>query len=230
MLRIVNNHVAIPTTCLVSTATLVRGHNHRFLVPFARTQTYQFSFFPDIIHLWNVDWCGAWNPRCTSVDWCGAWNRRCTSVDWCGAWNPRYTSVDWLIDSLFPPYIWRFHKYINILKTKSLLFMTARCSAIHSWRSWWSWRLQLMMVSCSRDGWYRERMRIDKSEFWRMVRGVSGCVLSLVLLLKLSRLLGWLLGYWLYEASWWPYLPLVVARGQAVVTYFLQSWFDVNHQ
>jgi hypothetical protein len=110
------------------------------------------------------------------------------------------------------------------------LFMTARCSAIHSWRSWWSWRLQLMMVSCSRDGWYRERMRIDKSEFWRMVRGVSGCVLSLVLLLKLSRLLGWLLGYWLYEASWWPYLPLVVARGQAVVTYFLQSWFDVNHQ
>ena len=37
MFGIVNNEVAIPTTFLVPAAVLVRGHNHRFLVPFART-------------------------------------------------------------------------------------------------------------------------------------------------------------------------------------------------
>ena len=55
------------------------------------------------------------------------------------------------------------YMYIQ-LKTKSLLFMTARCSTTHSWRSLWSSRLQLMMASCSRDGWYRGRTRIGKSE------------------------------------------------------------------
>ena len=34
---IVNKLSAIPTTCLIPTAATVRGHNHRFLVPFART-------------------------------------------------------------------------------------------------------------------------------------------------------------------------------------------------
>ena len=49
-----------------------------------------------------------------------------------------------------------------------------------------------MMVICSRDGWYRGRMRMGKSESWRMVRGIGGCVLLLVLvlLLELSSLLG----------------------------------------
>ena len=37
MFRIVNNQVAIQTTWLVPTAVLVKGHDHRFFVPFART-------------------------------------------------------------------------------------------------------------------------------------------------------------------------------------------------
>ena len=53
MYRIVNHLVAIPTTCLIPTAVTMRGHNQRFLVPFARTQTYQYSFFPSGIRLWN---------------------------------------------------------------------------------------------------------------------------------------------------------------------------------
>ena len=53
MFRIVNNLVAIPTTCLVPTVATVRGHTHRFLVPIARTVTYQHSFFLDTIRLWN---------------------------------------------------------------------------------------------------------------------------------------------------------------------------------
>ena len=48
MFRIVNNQVVIPT------AALVRDHNHRFSVPFSRTRTCLFSFFPDTISLdWN---------------------------------------------------------------------------------------------------------------------------------------------------------------------------------
>ena len=53
MFQIVNNLVAIPTECLIPTAATVRGHNHRYLVPCARTDTYQRSFFPDTIRLWN---------------------------------------------------------------------------------------------------------------------------------------------------------------------------------
>ena len=52
MHRIVNKTVDIPTTHLHPT-TSVRGHSQRFLVPFARTQTYQRSFFPDTIRIWN---------------------------------------------------------------------------------------------------------------------------------------------------------------------------------
>jgi hypothetical protein len=48
MFRIVNNQVVIPT------AALVKGHNHRFPVPFSRTRTCLFSFLPDTISLdWN---------------------------------------------------------------------------------------------------------------------------------------------------------------------------------
>ena len=53
MYRIVNKFVAVPTTFLIPTAAIVRGHNQRFLIPFARTQAYQHSFFPDTIRLWN---------------------------------------------------------------------------------------------------------------------------------------------------------------------------------
>ena len=31
----------------------VRGHNMKFLIPYARTFTYQKSFFPDTIRMWN---------------------------------------------------------------------------------------------------------------------------------------------------------------------------------
>ena len=53
MFRIVNNLVAIPNECLIPTEAIVRGYNHRYLVPYARTDTYQRSFFPDTIRLWN---------------------------------------------------------------------------------------------------------------------------------------------------------------------------------
>jgi hypothetical protein len=45
MFRIVNNLVDIPTTYLISAATTISGHRHKFLVPYARTSTYQQSFF-----------------------------------------------------------------------------------------------------------------------------------------------------------------------------------------
>lgn len=41
MFCIVNNQVVIPTICLVAVAVL-EGYSHRFLVPFARTKSYQF--------------------------------------------------------------------------------------------------------------------------------------------------------------------------------------------
>ena len=53
MFRIVNNLVDIPTTYLIPAATTIRGHSHKFLVPYARTSTYQQSFFPDSIRIWN---------------------------------------------------------------------------------------------------------------------------------------------------------------------------------
>jgi hypothetical protein len=59
MSRIVNNQVAIPTTCLVPTAAIVRGHNHQFLIPF------------NIVQLSGVlsNWCVVHtNPLCTSGD------------------------------------------------------------------------------------------------------------------------------------------------------------------
>jgi len=42
---------------------------------------------------------------------------------------------------------------------------------------------------------FQRRMISGKNESWRMVRGIGGFVLSLVLLLELSRLLGWQLGH-----------------------------------
>ena len=51
MYRIVYNLVDIPTVYLIPTIN-TRGSQH-YLVPFARTQCYQRSFFPDTIRLWN---------------------------------------------------------------------------------------------------------------------------------------------------------------------------------
>ena len=53
MFRIIHGLVDVPTTYLIPTVGVVRGHDQRFLVPFARTLVYQRSFFPDSIRLWN---------------------------------------------------------------------------------------------------------------------------------------------------------------------------------
>ena len=52
MYRIVYQMIDIPSTILVPTIS-PRGNNITFLVPFARTLTYQKSFFPDGIRIWN---------------------------------------------------------------------------------------------------------------------------------------------------------------------------------
>jgi len=56
MYRIVNGLVEVPTTSLTTTIS-ARGHGLHYLVPFARTQCYQRSFFPDTIRLWKVFPC-----------------------------------------------------------------------------------------------------------------------------------------------------------------------------
>ena len=52
MYRIVYQLVDVPTTYLIPISS-IRGHGLKYLVPYARTQIYQRSFFPDIIRLWN---------------------------------------------------------------------------------------------------------------------------------------------------------------------------------
>ena len=51
--RVVHELIAVPTTNLQPVISTVRGHNERFLVPYARTQVYRHSFFPDTIRIWN---------------------------------------------------------------------------------------------------------------------------------------------------------------------------------
>ena len=48
MYRIVYSLVDIPSSHLTPTLS-VRGHNMKFLIPYARTFTYQRSFFPDTV-------------------------------------------------------------------------------------------------------------------------------------------------------------------------------------
>ena len=50
--KIVNNLVGIPAAT-VNQPIVIRGYNHRSLIPFARTVIYQHSFYPDAIRLWN---------------------------------------------------------------------------------------------------------------------------------------------------------------------------------
>ena len=50
--KIIHGIVSIPTSAL-SQPIVVRGYSHRYLIPFARTVTYQRSYFPDTIRLWN---------------------------------------------------------------------------------------------------------------------------------------------------------------------------------
>lgn len=65
--------VAILTSYLTPTGTKVRGHNKRFLIPYTRSDTYQHSFFPATIRLWNssqtfVIGCSSVNT-CTTFTW-----------------------------------------------------------------------------------------------------------------------------------------------------------------
>ena len=54
MYRRVHNLVDIPNPSTQLVPTLqIRGHSTRFLLPFARTNIYMHSFFPDAIRLWN---------------------------------------------------------------------------------------------------------------------------------------------------------------------------------
>ncbi|KAH3871096.1 hypothetical protein DPMN_034290 [Dreissena polymorpha] len=52
MYRIVHNLVDVPTTYLIPISS-ARGNGTCYLVPFARTESYQKSFFPDTIRIWN---------------------------------------------------------------------------------------------------------------------------------------------------------------------------------
>ena len=53
--KIVNDLVDISITLhrLAPLSTSTRGHNQRFVTPFARTDTYLNSFLPSTIKLWN---------------------------------------------------------------------------------------------------------------------------------------------------------------------------------
>ena len=55
MHRIVNSAVDIPKPnyLIPVTRSSLRGHDQKFHVPFARTQAFQTSFFPDTIRMWN---------------------------------------------------------------------------------------------------------------------------------------------------------------------------------
>lgn len=52
MYRIVYHLIDIPTTLLVPTIS-ARGNSMTYFIPYARTQIYQKSFFPDGIRIWN---------------------------------------------------------------------------------------------------------------------------------------------------------------------------------
>ena len=53
MYKILNNLVAVPKDDLQKATASLRGHSQRQMIPHTRTQTYQSSFFPDSIRIWN---------------------------------------------------------------------------------------------------------------------------------------------------------------------------------
>ncbi|KAK3097903.1 hypothetical protein FSP39_014294 [Pinctada imbricata] len=77
MFRIVNNLVDVPITYLTPTAVTVRGHNQRFLVPYARTEVYQHSFFPGATRIWNS--LPHTTVACSSLDTFKVQLQQCTS-------------------------------------------------------------------------------------------------------------------------------------------------------
>ena len=53
MYKILNDLVAAPKNDLQKATASLRGHSQRQMIPHTRTQTYQSSFFPDSIRIWN---------------------------------------------------------------------------------------------------------------------------------------------------------------------------------
>ena len=53
MFRVVNNLIDISSAPLQPTGATTRGHTQRFLQPFCHIKSYQDSFFPATIVLWN---------------------------------------------------------------------------------------------------------------------------------------------------------------------------------
>ena len=67
MFRIVHGLIGIPPSYLATAPRMSqRGHSQKFIVPFARTDVFQHTFFPDAIRLWNSLPEDVVN--CTSVD------------------------------------------------------------------------------------------------------------------------------------------------------------------
>ena len=66
MFRIVHGLIGIPPSYLATAPRMSqRGHSQKFIVPFARTDVCQQTFFPDAILLWNTLSEGV--VHCTSV-------------------------------------------------------------------------------------------------------------------------------------------------------------------
>ena len=51
--RATNNLIDIPNTSLEPSSRATRGHSRRFLLPSTSVKSYQDSFFPSTISLWN---------------------------------------------------------------------------------------------------------------------------------------------------------------------------------
>ena len=53
MYKILHALVAVPKNDLQKATASLRGHSQRLMIPHYRTQTYQSSFFPDSIRIWD---------------------------------------------------------------------------------------------------------------------------------------------------------------------------------
>ena len=54
LFKIIQHQVHFPTNDIPAPITMTRqSHERNFLVPYARTDVYKYSFFPNVISLWN---------------------------------------------------------------------------------------------------------------------------------------------------------------------------------
>ena len=73
MFKILHNLVAVPRNDLQKAASSLRGYNQQLVIPHTRTQTYQSSFFPDSIRIWNnlpknIDYSNTLNTFRTNIN------------------------------------------------------------------------------------------------------------------------------------------------------------------